>query len=931
MVSQFINRLANWLSGHWLVVMLPVVVGLAAGPVVRGADFDWQVYDEQVRQAVGRHAALQFEVPAGGRRTVFTNQIVPVELAAVGDRLEITVRFRVSGGFSAASAGVRPLAIGMFDDRMTRDGPGFTDDAGYFIWINGRETRSGLVELRKRTGMGTSPSLLNPPSDSRQNLATSTVVQQAGVLEDGQSYAITLRWIRTATGVAFGSSAGSAGTAGVWLRDAATDGAVLSQTSYSVGDAQDPVTVLNQFGFYYFNNTAQPVIVELQAVEGLTPKRAPGIVTGPADLTLNRGGSGVLAVTADGTPPLAYRWFHQEDEVPNSGQASLQLTDVAAADAGLYTVEVSNAYGEAWASATVTITEEAVAPVLLGQTEPLTVLVGEPLRLEVIANGTSPLHYAWYRGTQLLIADGQSVFALSAVGLADAGDYWVEVSNEAGRVESMPIQVTVWQPPLIVEQPLSRVVEPGERLELTVAVAGVPVPVIQWRRDGQLVAGASGERLVVEAVTSAAAGRYTADVSSAAGQARSAVAVVQVLGALQVESTLPGMGALAVTTDAPIHLAFDRPVTAGFGGRALLYTEAGVLVDSIDLMRDRHTRQVGGLTYQYFPVLTDGNHATLVLQTGTLQPATAYRLVVEPGFVVDDARAAFRGLDWDHAIRFTTRDTMPDTNRLLWLVDAAGGGDFATIQGAIDAVPSGNAMPRTLLIRNGVYRELIRIPATKSWIRLHGESAAGVRIEYVNNANLNPSNQRALFWNSADHLTISKVTIHNRTAKGGSQAEAFNNNGRFVTARDARFVSFQDTLKLDAACYFVDCDIEGDVDFLWGTGPAYFEANRLHANNRGYYVQTRNLPTAHGFVFVECTLSGEPHAAGTYLARIEPSRFPGSEVVWIECAMGDHILPVGWRLDDAGDTSQLRFTSTAAPTWLAIRCGLASGWRQRGA
>jgi pectinesterase len=83
--------------------------------------------------------------------------------------------------------------------------------------------------------------------------------------------------------------------------------------------------------------------------------------------------------------------------------------------------------------------------------------------------------------------------------------------------------------------------------------------------------------------------------------------------------------------------------------------------------------------------------------------------------------------------------------------------------------------------------------------------------------------------------------------------------------------------------------------------------------HNGYLVQSRNGADALGYVFVDCTLTAAPNVERFVLARIEPVRFPHSQVAFINCAMGPHVSRVGWQLDKVpgaeapGAAAQIRF------------------------
>jgi pectin methylesterase-like acyl-CoA thioesterase len=246
------------------------------------------------------------------------------------------------------------------------------------------------------------------------------------------------------------------------------------------------------------------------------------------------------------------------------------------------------------------------------------------------------------------------------------------------------------------------------------------------------------------------------------------------------------------------------------------------------------------------------------------------------------------------------------------IVAADGSGDFLTVQAAVEAAPSGSAARTTILVRRGVYAELVVVAPDKKHLTLRGEDRRTTIIAATNNAKLNPR-RRELVSVEADDFILENLTLHNTTPKGGSQAEAIRVRADRVVLRDCDFRSFQDTLRLDGRVYVRDCLVEGDVDYVWGGGTVYFDRCTFHSVNNGYLVQSRNGSDRLGYVLVDCRLTAAPHVTRCVLARIEPGRFPHSHVAFVGCAMGPHVPPVGWQLDlvpgasTPGPAGQLRF------------------------
>ena len=233
-------------------------------------------------------------------------------------------------------------------------------------------------------------------------------------------------------------------------------------------------------------------------------------------------------------------------------------------------------------------------------------------------------------------------------------------------------------------------------------------------------------------------------------------------------------------------------------------------------------------------------------------------------------------------------------------VAADGTGDFKTVQAAVDAVPADSATRTLITIRKGTYTELVVVPREKKNLTIRGEDRQATIIAAMNNAKLNAGGRRSSFSVVADGFELENLTLHNTTPKGGSQAEALDMRTDRGVIRHCNFKSFQDTLRINGRVYFDDCYIEGDVDFIWGSGTVYFNRCDIHAVHDGYLVQSRNRSGQFGYIFVDCKLTGDASITRYALARIDPRAYPYSQVVFIDCQMGPFISPAGWVFDGPG-------------------------------
>jgi len=297
---------------------------------------------------------------------------------------------------------------------------------------------------------------------------------------------------------------------------------------------------------------------------------------------------------------------------------------------------------------------------------------------------------------------------------------------------------------------------------------------------------------------------------------------------------------------------------------------------------------------------------------------------IDPG-VVTVGGAPFAGFGKDAPWRFSTRTTAPAPDATRLVVAADGTGDFCTVQGAFDFIPENNSRPVTVFVRRGRYTEILCL-FSRHGVALVGEDRKGTVIAYPNNANFNGSggnpyagtavpsaaNPRAggsvyrrgmLLVHQCDDFSLGNLTLHNTTPQGGSQAEALIVNGSLdarAIIRDVDFLSFQDTVQINGQAWVARCHVEGDVDFLWGKGPVFFEdCSFVTLRTGAYFTQVRNPGTNRGFVFRRCRFEGAPGVTDNYLTRVEPHRFPDSEVVLIDCVLGEAVGAAGWQLQRA--------------------------------
>ena len=169
-------------------------------------------------------------------------------------------------------------------------------------------------------------------------------------------------------------------------------------------------------------------------VTGTGTSNAPSIATQPQSRTVALGANASFSVTANGTAPLAYQWRFYATNLAGATTSSFTRTNAQPADAGDYSVVVTNSYGSVTSSvATLTVSS---GPVINTQPQSQSIFVGQSATFAVNAGGAPPLSYQWrFTGTNIGGATTNSYTRTNSQ-TNDAGNYDVVVTNLSGSVTS---------------------------------------------------------------------------------------------------------------------------------------------------------------------------------------------------------------------------------------------------------------------------------------------------------------------------------------------------------------------------------------------------------------------------------------------------------------------------------------------------------------
>jgi pectinesterase len=269
------------------------------------------------------------------------------------------------------------------------------------------------------------------------------------------------------------------------------------------------------------------------------------------------------------------------------------------------------------------------------------------------------------------------------------------------------------------------------------------------------------------------------------------------------------------------------------------------------------------------------------------------------------------------------------------VVAADGSGQYRSLQAAIMAAPARpRAEPRWHIhVKAGVYEERLYVQRERGHIRVTGEGIDRTVVTGRLHAGLPGADGKpigtfrtATLQVDGDGMVWEDLTLANEAGPVG-QALALRVDGDRVVFRRCRFRGWQDTILVNRGRhYFVDCAIEGHVDFIFGAATAYFERCRIHCLRDGY-ITAASTPegAAHGLVFADCVITTEP-GVRTYLGR--PWR-NFAKTVFLRTEMGAGVRPEGWNNWNRPEAEKTVFYAEGASTGPGAQSDARVPWARR--
>ncbi len=278
----------------------------------------------------------------------------------------------------------------------------------------------------------------------------------------------------------------------------------------------------------------------------VTVRNSYGIATASAGLTLqdgrvnitqqpasttsvNANSNTTVSVTAVGAIPLYFQWWQDGNPIPNATNFSYTITNAQTANAGGYSVTVSNAYDTVMSS-TDTVSVIYYPPSFLTQPIGTNVPVGGAFQLSASVTGSSPFGWQWRTNLTPIPGATSTNYIVPSAQLSDAWSYDVVVTNSAGSTNSSAAIVNVGYAPVVVQPPLSVNNNAGDTVNFSCLVTGTPPISFQWTLNGYPITSQTNSSLALTNVQSANIGFYALMATNIFGSATSSNAALNLNG-----------------------------------------------------------------------------------------------------------------------------------------------------------------------------------------------------------------------------------------------------------------------------------------------------------------------------------------------------------------------------------------------------------------
>jgi len=331
----------------------------------------------------------------------------------------ITVNVGQTASFSVTASGAGPLTYQWYKNGTVIGGATSTTyttpvtvigDSGSLFTVTVTNAGGIVTSAPATLTINTAPTITNQPAS-----ITVTVGQTA-------SFSVT--------------ASGTGPLTYQWYKNGTAIGGAASST-YTT-----PATVIGDTGALFTVTATNTAGTATSAPATLTVNSPPTITNQPASVTVNVGQTASFSVTASGTGTLTYQWYKNGTAIGGATSTTYTTPATVSGDSGShFTVTVTNAGGTVTSTpATLTVN---TAPTITTQPASQTITVGQTATFNVVATGTAPLSYQWYKGGVPIAGATSSTYTTPVAAVTGTSQYTVTVTNLVGTATSAIATLTV--------------------------------------------------------------------------------------------------------------------------------------------------------------------------------------------------------------------------------------------------------------------------------------------------------------------------------------------------------------------------------------------------------------------------------------------------------------------------------------------------------
>ena len=255
--------------------------------------------------------------------------------------------------------------------------------------------------------------------------------------------------------------------------------------------------------------------------------KPPTFILNPSSAISILGTSFTFNSNASGTNPISYQWIKEtEGNITGATLKNYTLSNLQFSNSGNYACVATNLYGSVtstFASLSVgTLPEFIVHP--LSQT----IAVGSNCTFSVVATGTNPISYQWYKNNSIILNEESDSYTINSVTNLNNGNYSCVASNIFRSVTSNSATLITGVAPTITVHPSSQKLYTESNVTFSVAAIGSIPLSYQWHRNNIPILNATNNSYTINSISESNVGDYRCSVSNIFSSVISNIATLEI-------------------------------------------------------------------------------------------------------------------------------------------------------------------------------------------------------------------------------------------------------------------------------------------------------------------------------------------------------------------------------------------------------------------